>query len=76
MHRPADFGAGPAQGSLAGGGNHMYVIALVLLLGGIFLIGISFSIVPIQALVFVAGILCVAASLAIPFHFSGSASHR
>ncbi|MFG6443857.1 hypothetical protein ACFXP7_01130 [Microbacterium sp. P06] len=54
----------------------MYIIALILLLGGIFLIGISFSIVPIQALVFIVGILCVAASLAIPFHFSGSASHR
>ena len=54
----------------------MYVIALILLLGGIFLIGISFSIVPIQALVFIVGILCVAGSLAVPFHFSGSASHR
>lgn len=54
----------------------MYIIALILLLGGIFLVGISFSIVPIQALVFVAGILCVAASLAIPVHFSGANSHR
>jgi hypothetical protein len=54
----------------------MYIIALILLLGGIFLIGISFSIVPIQALVFIVGILCVAAALAIPVHFSGAKSHR
>jgi hypothetical protein len=54
----------------------MYIIALVLLLGGIFLIGISFSVVPIQALLFILGILCVAGSLAVPVHFSGSRSHR
>jgi hypothetical protein len=46
----------------------MYLIALILFVGGIFLVGISFSIVPIQALVFVLGILCVAAALAIPIH--------
>lgn len=46
----------------------MYIVALVLFLGGIFLLGISFSLVPLQALVFVVGILCVAAALAIPVH--------
>lgn len=46
----------------------MYIVALILFLGGIFLLGISFSLVPLQALVFVVGILCVAAALAIPVH--------
>lgn len=47
----------------------MFPIALILFVGGIFLIGISFSIVPVQALVFVLGILCVSAALALPVHF-------
>lgn len=46
----------------------MFIIALVLFVGGIFLIGISFSIVPIQALVFILGLLCVSAAVAIPVH--------
>ena len=54
----------------------MYIIALILLLGGIFLIGISFSVVGIQALLFILGILCVSGSLALPFHFGGAKSHR
>jgi hypothetical protein len=47
----------------------MYLIALILFVGGIFLVGISFSLAPIQAVVFILGILCVAAALAVPVHF-------
>jgi hypothetical protein len=47
----------------------MFIIALVLFVGGIFLIGISFSIVPIQALIFILGLLCVSAGVAVPIHF-------
>lgn len=46
----------------------MFIIALVLFVGGIFLIGISFSVVGLQALVFIAGLLAVAAALALPVH--------
>ena len=48
----------------------MFLIALILFVGGIFLVGISFSLAPIQALVFIVGILCVAAALALPIHFT------
>jgi hypothetical protein len=57
------------HGSLFSGGS-MYVIALILFLGGVFLVGISFSLAPIQALVFILGILCVSAALALPVHLS------
>jgi hypothetical protein len=46
----------------------MYIIALILFVGGMFLVGISFSLEPIQALVFIVGVLCVAGSLALPVH--------
>lgn len=46
----------------------MFIIALVLFVGGIFLIGISFSVIGIQALLFIAGLLCVSAALALPVH--------
>ncbi len=46
----------------------MFLIALILFLGGVFLVGISFTLVPIQALVFVLGILCVSAAIALPVH--------
>lgn len=48
----------------------MYLIALILFVGGMFLIGFSFSVAYLEALLFVLGILCVAAALAIPVHFS------
>lgn len=48
----------------------MYVIALILFVGGVFLVGISFSLAPFQALFFILGILCVSAALALPIHFS------
>jgi hypothetical protein len=54
----------------------MFIIALILFVGGIFLIGFSFSVPAIPALIFIVGILCVAAALAIPVHFSGANSHR
>ena len=46
----------------------MFIIALILFLGGVFLVGISFALVPLQALAFVAGILLVTAAIAIPVH--------
>jgi hypothetical protein len=47
----------------------MYVLALILFLGGIALLGISFAVAPIQALLFILGILMVSGALAIPVHF-------
>lgn len=51
----------------------MFIIALVLFVGGIFLIGFSFSVAGIPALLFIAGILAVSAALAIPVHLGNRA---
>ncbi|MGP3536357.1 hypothetical protein ACTU3I_16290 [Microbacterium sp. RD1] len=48
----------------------MFIIALILFVGGVFLVGISFSLAPFQALVFILGILAVAAALALPIHLT------
>jgi hypothetical protein len=48
----------------------MIVVALVLFLGGMWLLGFSFTLPDWQGLVFVAGILCVALSLALPIHLT------
>jgi hypothetical protein len=48
----------------------MYVLALILFLGGIFLFGFSFTLPAVQPLLFVGGILCVSAALALPIHFT------
>jgi hypothetical protein len=48
----------------------MFVICLILFVGGIILMGLSFSLVPFQALFFVLGLLAVAVALAIPIHTS------
>lgn len=47
----------------------MYVLALILFVGGIVVLGISFALVPLQALFFVLGILLVSAAIAVPIHF-------
>lgn len=46
----------------------MFIIALILFLGGVFLVGFAFSVAGLQALLFVLGILLVAAAFAIPIH--------
>jgi len=53
----------------------MFIVSLILFIGGMFVLGISFSLPAFQALVFVAGILLVALGLAIPLHL-GSATRR
>ncbi|WP_396657119.1 hypothetical protein [Microbacterium sp.] len=49
----------------------MFVIALILFVGGIFAMGISFSLVGIEALVFIGGLLAVSLAIALPIHFGG-----
>ncbi|WP_278102120.1 hypothetical protein AB0870_11140 [Microbacterium proteolyticum] len=46
----------------------MFIVSLILFVGGMLLFGLSFS-TAVPALVFALGILLVAASLALPFHF-------
>jgi hypothetical protein len=48
----------------------MYVLALVLFIGGMVLFGISFTFPLLQPLLFITGILCISASLALPIHFT------
>lgn len=49
----------------------MFVIALILFLGGMYLMGLSFSLPMLQALVFVAGLLAISLAIALPMHFGG-----
>ena len=44
----------------------LFVIYLILLIGGMVLVGISFSVPLLSALVFVLGVLCIAAAVAVP----------
>ncbi|WP_183086142.1 hypothetical protein [Mycetocola tolaasinivorans] len=46
----------------------IFVIALVLFLGGIYLFGLAFQVEDFHALVFFSGILAISLSIAIPFH--------
>ncbi|GAA4784588.1 MULTISPECIES: hypothetical protein [Microbacterium] len=46
----------------------MFIVALVLFLAGIALFGVAFMVPAFQALVFVAGILCVCLAMALPMH--------
>ncbi|GAA4358680.1 hypothetical protein [Microbacterium rhizosphaerae] len=48
----------------------MYIVCLILFVGGIILMGLSFSLAPFQALFFMLGLLAVCAALAIPIHAS------
>ena len=48
----------------------MYMVCLILFVGGIVLMGLSFGLVPFQALFFILGLLAVCAGLAIPIHAS------
>ncbi|MFF2486028.1 hypothetical protein ACFVSU_06490 [Microbacterium sp. NPDC058062] len=43
----------------------LFVLYLILLIGGMVLLGLSFSL-PLPALMFVLGLLCVVAAVAIP----------
>jgi len=46
-----------------------YVVAMVLLLGGMFMVGFAFSLEAWQGLVFIGGILLISLALAISPHF-------
>ncbi|WP_200948632.1 hypothetical protein [Microbacterium sp. Root61] len=46
----------------------MFIVAMVLFLGGMYLFGLAFTITEWQGLVFVLGILAISAALAIPTH--------
>ncbi|MCU1413859.1 MAG: hypothetical protein JWN80_1199 [Microbacteriaceae bacterium] len=53
----------------------IFVIALAFFVGGMLLMGYAFVIPAGMAVMFFGGILAVAVSLAIPFHFLGEQSH-
>ena len=44
----------------------LFVLYGILLIGGMWLVGIAFSVPVVPALVFVAGLLCIAAAVAVP----------
>ncbi|MDH6236967.1 hypothetical protein [Cryobacterium sp. CG_9.6] len=46
-----------------------YVIAMAIFVLGMFLFGLAFTVTVFQGAIFIAGILAIALSLAIPFHF-------
>lgn len=46
----------------------MFIVALVLFLGGLALFGVAFMVPAFQALVFAAGILLVCLAMALPMH--------
>ncbi|MGC5221615.1 hypothetical protein ACPW96_03330 [Micromonospora sp. DT81.3] len=45
-----------------------YTLALILLLGGMWLVGFAFSLPALQGLVFIGGILAISLALAVPVH--------
>ena len=45
-----------------------FIVALALFVGGLFLFGYSFSVEGYQGAVFIAGILAISASIALPVH--------
>jgi hypothetical protein len=45
----------------------LFALYGILLLGGIYVVGIAFSLPAFQGLVFIAGILLVAAAVSVPF---------
>ena len=47
----------------------MFVIAIILFVGGIVAMGISFELPMLQGLVFVGGLLAVSLALVLPIHF-------
>lgn len=53
----------------------LYALYLIFLIGGMFLVGIAFSLPAFQALVFVAGVLIIAAAVAVPIT-AGANEHR
>ena len=57
------------------GGPAVFIVSILLFVGGMFVLGISFSLAELQALDFVVGVLMVVVGLAIPLHL-GSATRR
>lgn len=48
----------------------MYILCIVMFVGGMILMGLSFSLAPFQALFFILGLLLISGALAIPIHSS------
>ena len=44
----------------------LFALYALLLLGGMYLVGVSFAAPMLQALIFIAGVLCIAAAVAVP----------
>ncbi len=53
----------------------IFVIALAFFVGGMLLMGFAFQLTEGMAIMFFGGIVAIALSLAIPFHFLGKQSH-
>ncbi len=54
----------------------MFIVCLILFVGGIVLMGLAFSLAPFQALFFILGLLIVAVALAIPIHASRASLNK
>jgi hypothetical protein len=52
--------------AIPGGLTMLFVLYLILLVGGMVILGLSFASPVLPALVFVAGLLCIVAAVAIP----------
>ncbi|MBW9110313.1 hypothetical protein JNB63_09955 [Microbacterium trichothecenolyticum] len=53
----------------------LFVVYLILLVGGMALVGLSFAL-PLPALMFVLGVLCIAAAVAVPITASAFEQRR
>lgn len=53
----------------------IYIVAMVLFVGGILLMGYAFELTEGMAIMFFGGILAVSLSIAIPFHLLGKQPH-
>jgi hypothetical protein len=46
--------------------NVLFVLYAILLIGGMWLVGVAFAAPVLSSLIFVAGVLCIAAAVAVP----------
>jgi hypothetical protein len=53
-----------------------FVVAFVIFVAGLLLFGFAFDVPSFEAIMFVGGVICVAISLAIPFHLIGHGEQR
>ncbi|MEL5992269.1 hypothetical protein ACOKGD_12635 [Microbacterium phosphatis] len=54
----------------------MFIISLILFLGGFALFGLAFNIEMLQGVVFAAGIIAVCLAMALPMHFGSTQKSR